>query len=163
MQIRALRVPARDAPRIVDWIERPFDEFQRFKSHPSIRPILEDGRRISYGARALVEGGFQSLPKLFFPGGALIGDSAGFLNVPKIKGTHTAMKSGIVAGKSVFEAFKEKVFSDNKGSLLEKYPATLEESWLWSELHKERNIRPAFRWGRSVSYTHLTLPTNREV
>ena len=83
---------------------RPFDELQRFKTHPAIRPIFEGGRRIAYGARALNEGGFQSIPKLVFPGGALIGDTAGFLNVPKIKGTHTAMKSGMVAAEAVFAA-----------------------------------------------------------
>ncbi|MBT4770537.1 MAG: NAD(P)/FAD-dependent oxidoreductase, partial [Rhodospirillaceae bacterium] len=82
----------------------PFDEFQRFKLHPSIRPTFEGGRRIAYGARALSEGGFQSIPKLTFPGGLLIGDSAGFLNVPKIKGSHTGMKSGMVAAEAVFEA-----------------------------------------------------------
>ena len=80
----------------------PFEEFQRFKTHPAIRPFFEGGRRIAYGARALNEGGFQSIPRLDFPGGALIGDAAGFLNVPKIKGSHTAMKSGMVAAETVF-------------------------------------------------------------
>ena len=82
----------------------PFDEMQRFKTHPAIRPTFEGGRRIAYGARALAEGGYQSVPRLVFPGGALIGDTAGFLNVPKIKGTHTAMKSGMVCAEAVFEA-----------------------------------------------------------
>src|SRR6478736_2416823 len=81
----------------------PFEEFQRFKTHPVIRPTFEGGRRIAYGARALNEGGFPSIPRLDFPGGALIGDTAGFLNVPKIKGSHTAMKSGMVAAEVVFE------------------------------------------------------------
>ncbi len=121
----------------------PFDEFQRFKSHPSIRPILEDGRRISYGARALVEGGFQSLPKLFFPGGALIGDSAGFLNVPKIKGTHTAMKSGMIAAEAVFSALT----AEPMPLEISTYAELLKQSWLWSELKTVRNIRPSFRWG----------------
>ncbi len=80
----------------------PFEEFQRFKTHPAIRPFFEGGRRISYGARALNEGGFQSIPRLDFPGGALIGCAAGFLNVPKIKGSHTAMKSGMVAAEAMF-------------------------------------------------------------
>ena len=80
----------------------PFEEFQRFKTHPAIRPFFEGGRRIAYGARALNEGGFQSIPRLDFPGGALIGDAAGFLNVPKIKGSHTAMKSGMVAAETIF-------------------------------------------------------------
>ncbi|SVB08896.1 uncharacterized protein METZ01_LOCUS161750, partial [marine metagenome] len=121
----------------------PFDEFQRFKRHPSIRPILEDGRRISYGARALVEGGFQSLPKLFFPGGALIGDSAGFLNVPKIKGTHTAMKSGMIAAEAVFSALT----AEPMPLEISTYAELLKQSWLWSELKTVRNIRPSFRWG----------------
>ncbi len=121
----------------------PFDEMQRYKTHPAIRPVLEDGRRISYGARALVEGGFQSLPKLTFPGGALIGDSAGFLNVPKIKGTHTAMKSGMTAAEAAFEALQ----SEERAPELTDYPAKLETSWLWKELRKVRNIRPSFRWG----------------
>ncbi len=84
----------------------PFQEFQRFKTHPSIRGLFEGGRRICYGARALNEGGFQSIPKLTFPGGALIGDSAGFINVPKVKGTHTSMKSGMLAAEAVFAALQ---------------------------------------------------------
>ena len=78
----------------------PFEEFQRFKQHPLIRTLLEGGKRISYGARALSEGGYQSIPRLTFPGGLLVGDAAGFLNVPKIKGNHTAMKSGMIAAES---------------------------------------------------------------
>ena len=84
------------------WLS-PFDEFQRFKTHPAVRQMLEGGKRIAYGARALNEGGIQAVPKLVFPGGALIGDCAGFLNVPKIKGTHTAMKSGMVAAEAAAE------------------------------------------------------------
>ncbi len=116
---------------------------RRYKTHPAIRPVLEGGRRISYGARALVEGGFQSLPKLTFPGGALIGDSAGFLNVPKIKGTHTAMKSGMTAAEAAFEALQ----SEERDPELTDYPAKLKTNWLWAELRKVRNIRPSFRWG----------------
>src|SRR3954447_258934 len=82
----------------------PFEEMQRFKTHPTVRPLFEGGRRIAYGARALSEGGFQSIPKLVFPGGAILGDAAGFLNVPKIKGTHTAMKSGMLAAEAVSDA-----------------------------------------------------------
>ena len=85
----------------------PFDEFQRFKTHPAISKMLERGKRISYGARALIEGGFQSLPKMFMPGGLLIGCDAGTLNMPKIKGSHTAMKSGIVAAETINEHLKE--------------------------------------------------------
>ena len=85
----------------------PYEEFQRFKMHPSIKPLLQDGRRISYGARALNEGGWQSLPKMSFPGGSLIGCEAGTLNTPKIKGTHTAMKSGMIASELVFKKLRE--------------------------------------------------------
>ena len=120
----------------------PFDEFQRFKTHPLIRPILEDGKRISYGARALVEGGYQSLPKLTFPGGALIGDSAGFLNVPKIKGTHTAMKSGMLAAESLINTLGDEPVQE-----LFSYRESIEKSWLWKELKSVRNIRPSFKLG----------------
>ena len=120
----------------------PFDEFQRFKTHPLIRPTLEDGKRISYGARALVEGGYQSLPKLTFPGGALIGDSAGFLNVPKIKGTHTAMKSGMLAAESLINTLGEEPVQE-----LFSYRESIEKSWLWKELKSVRNIRPSFKLG----------------
>ena len=121
----------------------PFDEMQRLKTHPSIRPLLEGGRRVGYGARALVEGGLQSLPRLVFPGGALIGDTAGFLNVPKIKGSHTAMKSGMLAAEAAFEALA----AGEERPLLEAYPEKLRASWLFAELHSVRNVRPAFKWG----------------
>jgi electron-transferring-flavoprotein dehydrogenase len=122
----------------------PFDEMQRFKTHPRIRPLLEGGRRIAYGARALNEGGFQSIPRLTFPGGLLVGDAAGFLNVPKIKGTHTAMKSGMVAAETMYAALT----ADGTGAAeLADYPHALRETWLWEELRRVRNIRPAFRWG----------------
>ncbi len=120
----------------------PFEELQRFKTHSAIRPFFEGGRRVSYGARALSEGGFQSIPKLVFPGGAILGDAAGFLNVPKIKGTHTAMKSGMLAAEAAFEAL-----GAGAPPLLEGYPRRLEQSWLWPELKAVRNIRPGFRWG----------------
>jgi len=123
----------------------PFDEMQRFKTHPAIRDTFEGGRRISYGARALVEGGLQSLPRVHFPGGLLIGDSAGFLNVPKIKGTHNAMKSGMVAAETVFAALAA---DSAPGRELSDYQEGLRASWIWEELHRARNIRPAFaRWG----------------
>lgn len=124
----------------------PFLEFQRFKTHPRIRPVLEGGQRIAYGARALNEGGFQSIPKLTFPGGALIGCTAGFMNVPKIKGTHTAMKSGMLAAEAVFGLIKQESSND---SSLEAfgYEQALKSSWVWPELYRVRNIRPAFRWG----------------
>ncbi|MBC7908558.1 MAG: electron transfer flavoprotein-ubiquinone oxidoreductase [Rhodospirillaceae bacterium] len=120
----------------------PFDEFQRFKTHPAIRPIFEGGRRIAYGARAISEGGFQSIPKLTFPGGALVGDAAGFLNVPKIKGSHTAIKSGMVAAEAVVA-----LLGDNSGTEAHAYPRELKKTWLWDELFKVRNIRPAFHKG----------------
>ena len=120
----------------------PFDEFQRFKTHPKIRPLFEAGQRISYGARAINEGGFQSIPRLTFSGGVLIGCAAGFLNVPKIKGTHTAMKSGITAAEAVFDHFKS-----GNGNEVTSYRERMEKSWVFEELHKVRNIRPSFRWG----------------
>ena len=120
------------------WLS-PFDEMQRFKTHPAMRKHFEGGRRISYGARALSEGGFQSIPKLTFPGGALIGDTAGFLNVPKIKGTHTAMKSGMLAAEAVAEALER-----NRPAEPDSYETRFRESWLFEELQGARNIRPAF-------------------
>ncbi len=121
----------------------PFEEFQRFKTHPAIRPVLEGGRRIAYGARAINEGGFQSVPDLAFPGGALLGCAAGFVNVPRIKGSHTAMKSGAMAAESVFEAIQE----GRGGDTLEAYPRRYRESWVHDELCRARNFRPAFRRG----------------
>jgi electron-transferring-flavoprotein dehydrogenase len=127
------------------WLS-PFDEMQRFKTHPAVRGHFEGGRRISYGARALNEGGLQSIPRLTFPGGALIGDAAGFVNVPKIKGTHTAMKSGMLAAEAVAEALAAGGAGELSG-----YEARLRESWVWHELSRVRNIRPSFArfglWG----------------
>ncbi len=118
----------------------PFEEMQRLKTHPLMRPHFEGGKRVSYGARALSEGGLQSIPKLTFPGGALIGDAAGFLNVPKIKGTHTAMKSGMLAAEAVAEAMAAASPPAEPAS----YRARFEASWLYPELKRERNVRPAF-------------------
>ncbi|MEQ9331938.1 electron transfer flavoprotein-ubiquinone oxidoreductase [Thalassobaculum sp.] len=135
----------------------PFEEFQRFKQHPSVRPLLEGGRRISYGARALNEGGFQSIPELVFPGGAIIGCSAGFLNVPKIKGSHTAMKSGMLAAESAFEALKG---GDAAGGIrLDSYPDRLKRSWVWDELYRARNIRPAFHLGLFAGIAYSAVDT----
>jgi electron-transferring-flavoprotein dehydrogenase len=120
------------------WLS-PFEEMQRLKTHPHMRKHFEGGRRISYGARALSEGGFQSIPKLVFPGGALIGDSAGFLNLPKIKGTHCAMKSGILAADAAVDAL-----AGARPAERWAYPAAFEKSWLYEELKRERNLRPAF-------------------
>ncbi len=120
----------------------PYEEFQRFKHHPSIAKILSGGRRIAYGARALNEGGAQSVPRVHFPGGLLVGCEAGFLNVPKIKGSHNAMKSGILAADAIFEARKDKSSKEIKA-----YGESLRKSWIAKELHRVRNIRPAFRFG----------------
>ncbi len=123
----------------------PFEEMQRFKTHPSIRTVLEGGKRLSYGARTIVEGGLQSLPKLTFPGGMLIGDTAGFLNVPKIKGNHTAMKSGMLAAETIFDALSND--SLKTSDELTSYETSFKSSWLYKELYRERNIRPGFHMG----------------
>jgi electron-transferring-flavoprotein dehydrogenase len=133
----------------------PFEEFQRFKTHPAVRDVFEGGRRVSYGARALNEGGFQSVPKLTFPGGCLVGCTAGFLNVPKIKGTHTAMKSGMVAAEAIFEALDNMDAGHEPASYADKLTA----SWLWKELHKVRNIRPGFAKGLWFGLAHAALDT----
>ena len=116
----------------------PFDEFQQFKTHPSIKKILKGGKRISYGARAITAGGYQSVPKLYFPGGALIGCSAGFLNYPKIKGTHNAMESGMLAAEAIIENF----VSGSKDSNLDNYQKKYENSRVAKELKRIRNFKP---------------------
>jgi electron-transferring-flavoprotein dehydrogenase len=136
------------------WLS-PFDEMQRFKTHPAIRGHFEGGRRISYGARALTEGGLQSMPKLTFPGGALIGDTAGFLNVPKIKGTHTAMKSGMVAAEALAAAL-----AGNRPPEPAGYAEAIKASWAWQELSAARNIRPAFaKFGLYGGIAYAALDT----
>ncbi len=120
----------------------PFDEFQRFKHHPKIKPVLEGGRRISYGARAITEGGLQSVPKLSFPGGVLIGCSAGFVNLPRIKGSHNAMKSGMLAADAAFEALTAK----RSGDELAAYEETYKASWIYKDLKRVRNVKPL--WSR---------------
>ena len=131
------------------WLS-PFEEMQRLKTHPDVRKHFEGGRRIAYGARALSEGGFQSLPKLTFPGGCLVGDTAGFLNVPKIKGTHTAMKSGMLAAEAVAAEL-----AGARNPEPATYSGLLRNSWLWDELHQVRNIRPGFAkfgfWGGMIN------------
>ena len=117
----------------------PFEEFQRWKLHPQIRAILEGGKRVSYGARAINEGGWQSVPKLEFPGGALIGCSAGFVNVPRIKGSHTAMKSGMLAAEAIAEAFERGREKDE----LTGYGASIRSSWIADELKLVKNAQPA--------------------
>ena len=133
----------------------PFEEFQRFKTHTAVRSVFEGGRRVSYGARALNEGGFQSVPKLTFPGGCLVGCTAGFLNVPKIKGTHTAMKSGMTAAEAIFEALE----AMSPGHEPVSYPEKLQQSWLWPELYKVRNIRPGFGKGLWLGLAYAAIDT----
>ena len=118
----------------------PFDEFQRFKTHPVIKKYIGGGKRISYGARALIEGGLQSLPKMFMPGALLVGCDAGTLNMPKIKGSHTAMKSGMIAAETIVEYLKE-----NKP--LSSYEDRFNKSWVYDELYAARNVKPSFSWG----------------
>ncbi|HCU84723.1 MAG TPA: electron transfer flavoprotein-ubiquinone oxidoreductase, partial [Methylophilus sp.] len=121
----------------------PFDVFQTYKTHPKLKALLQDGKRLSYGARAISEGGVQSLPEMAFPGGALLGCSAGLVNVPKIKGTHYAMKSGMLAAEAVFEAIAQ-----GSPEVLTSYTQKLRESWVWQELYAVRNVKPYLsRWG----------------
>jgi electron-transferring-flavoprotein dehydrogenase len=122
----------------------PFEEMQRLKTHPKIKKLLSGGERIAYGAKALVEGGWQSLPKLTFPGGMLIGDAAGFLNVPQIKGIHCAMQSGIFAANACFNYLKK---HQTKGQEILSYDKMVNKSWLVKDLYKVRNIRPGFQFG----------------
>ena len=121
----------------------PYEEFQKFKTHPSIKPMLEGGKRVAYGARALNEGGHQCLPKLHFPGGLLIGCDAGTLNMPKIKGTHTAMKSGMLAAETAFNAIQNNRSNDD----LSDFNSNFRGSWAGKELFAARNVRPSFKWG----------------
>jgi electron-transferring-flavoprotein dehydrogenase len=129
----------------------PFDEFQRMKTHPTIRQYLEGGKRISYGARAITEGGLQSIPKLVFPGGALIGCSAGFVNVPRIKGSHNAMKTGMLAAEAAFAA----VQGGRQHDELTDYPAAFKQSWAWKDLWRVRNVKPL--WSRFGTYIGIPL------
>lgn len=115
----------------------PFEEFQRYKTHPEIRKVLEGGKRLSYGARAMTAGGLMSLPKLVFSGGALVGDDAGFLNASRIKGSHAAIKSGMLAADAAFEALQ----AGRKGDELTAYPEAFRNSWLYAELHRARNFK----------------------
>ena len=123
----------------------PYMELQRFKHHPFIHGLLEGGRRVSYGARSLNEGGFQAIPELVFPGGMLVGCSAGFLNVPKIKGIHTSMMSGIVAAETVADALIAQKDALPLKAPLHHYKESLQKTWLWDELYRARNIRPSFK------------------
>jgi len=130
----------------------PFEEFQRFKTHPTIKALLKGGERFSYGARAISEGGVQAWPELIFPGGALIGCSAGMVNVPRIKGSHNAMKSGMLAAEAVFNAVTQADKQDSR--LLEAYPQALKDSWVWKDLDAVRNVKPLLSrfgsWGGTL-------------
>ncbi|MGS2722155.1 electron transfer flavoprotein-ubiquinone oxidoreductase [Porticoccus sp. GXU_MW_L64] len=135
----------------------PFDEFQRYKHHPAIARYLEGGQRISYGARALVKGGLQAQPKMTFAGGLLIGDDAGTLNFAKIKGTHTAMKSGMVAAECIAEALA----NSQSGDDLTAFESAYQNSWAWKELHAQRNFGPAqHRWGNVLGSAYAFLDIN---
>ncbi len=138
----------------------PFQEFQRWKQHPEIRKVLEGGKRVSYGARAINEGGWQSVPKLAFPGGALIGCSAGFVNVPRIKGTHTAMKSGMLAAEAAFEAIQ----TGREADELSSYQDNLSGSWIATELKKVQNAEPCVdkfggTWGTMLGGIDMWMRT----
>src|SRR5690606_12870795 len=124
----------------------PFEEFQRYKTHPAIRPTFEGGKRIAYGARSLTAGGLLSLPKLAFPGGVLVGCEAGTLNASRIKGSHSAIKSGSLAAEAAFNA----ILADQRHDVLTAYPTAFEASWLHEELNKARNFKQWFKKGRSV-------------
>ena len=128
----------------------PYDEFQRFKTHPAIRGTFEGAKRLSYGARALNEGGLQSVPQLAFPGGALIGCAAGFVNVPRIKGVHNAMKTGMLAAEAAFAALRE----DRRHDVLAAYPPMFRRSWVYDDLYKVRNVKPGLKWGMWLGTAH---------
>ncbi|AMX02598.1 electron transfer flavoprotein-ubiquinone oxidoreductase [Microbulbifer thermotolerans] len=135
----------------------PFDEFQRYKHHPVIKQYLEGGQRVAYGARAITKGGLQSQPKMTFPGGLLIGDNAGTLNFAKIKGNHTAMKSGMIAAEVIVEALKAGRTNDE----LTEYTDRYRDSWAWKELYKQRNFGPAqHKWGNILGSAYAFIDIN---
>lgn len=137
----------------------PFEELQRFKTHPKISPLFKGAKRVAYGARTLNEGGYQSIPKLIFPGGALVGAAAGFMNVPRIKGSHTAMKSAIVCADALSDALLHALVKNTSPQNLNAYPKHLKASWAWQELFKARNIRPAFRMGLWAGIAYAAVDT----
>jgi len=128
----------------------PYDEFQRFKTHPHVRDTFAGGKRLAYGARAINEGGLQSVPKLAFPGGALVGCAAGFLNVPRIKGTHNAMKTGMLAAEAAFAALG----AGRAHDALDDYDAGWRKSWVYEDLWKVRNVKPGLKWGMWAGTIH---------
>ena len=131
------------------WLS-PYDEFQRFKTHPNIKPLFQSGKRLAYGAKAINEGGLQSVPKLSFAGGALIGCSAGFVNLPRIKGTHNAMKTGMLAAEAAFDAVK----AERQHDELHAYNDGWKKSWVFSDLYKVRNVKPGLKWGMTLGTLH---------
>jgi electron-transferring-flavoprotein dehydrogenase len=128
----------------------PYDEFQRFKTHPAIRDTFTGGKRLGYGARAINEGGLQSVPALAFAGGALIGCAAGFVNLPRIKGSHNAMKTGMLAAESAAAALA----ADRQHDTLADYPARYRDSWVYRDLYKVRNVKPGLKWGMWLGTLH---------
>jgi electron-transferring-flavoprotein dehydrogenase len=128
----------------------PYDEFQRFKTHPAIRPTFEGGKRLGYGARAINEGGLQSVPRLAFPGGALIGCSAGFVNLPRIKGSHNAMKVGMLGAEAAFAALSAGRAHDTLADLDDAW----RKSWVYEDLYKVRNVKPGLKWGMWLGTMH---------
>jgi electron-transferring-flavoprotein dehydrogenase len=128
----------------------PYDEFQRFKTHPAIRGTFDGAKRLSYGARAINEGGLQSVPRLAFQGGALIGCAAGFVNLPRIKGSHNAMKTGMLAAEAAFAALGE----SRQHDALSAYPRMVSESWVHDDLYKVRNVKPGLKWGLWAGSLH---------
>ncbi len=128
----------------------PYDEFQRFKTHPAIRDTFAGGKRLAYGARAINEGGLQSVPKLAFPGGALVGCAAGFLNVPRIKGSHNAIKTGMLAAEAAFAALG----AGRAHDALDDYDASWRTSWVYADLWKVRNVKPGLKWGMWAGTIH---------
>jgi electron-transferring-flavoprotein dehydrogenase len=129
----------------------PFEEFQRFKTHPLVRPMLEKGRRIAYGARAIAEGGLQAVPKLVFPGGALVGDTAGFVNVPRIKGSHNAIKTGMLGAEAAFAALA----AGRAHDVLDTYETAFRQSWVYEDLNRVRNVKPL--WSRYGTIPGIAL------
>jgi electron-transferring-flavoprotein dehydrogenase len=135
----------------------PYEEFQRYKHHPEISRYLKGGKRISYGARALTKGGLQSQPKMVFPGGLLVGDNAGTLNAAKIKGSHTAMKSGMIAAEVVADAIRQHRHHDQ----LDEYTVAYQSSWAFKELHQQRNFGPALhKWGSLMGGAYAFIDIN---
>jgi electron-transferring-flavoprotein dehydrogenase len=128
----------------------PYDEFQRFKTHPAVRRTFDGGKRLCYGARAINEGGLQSIPRLVFPGGALIGCAAGFVNLPRIKGSHNAMKTGMLGAEAAFAA----VAANREHDELATYPESMRRSWVYEDLHKVRNVKPGLKWGLWLGTVH---------